>query len=81
MLSCREMAEQASDLIEGRAPWQVRASARLHLFLCQHCSRYFRQLRLTMGTLGCLHSQEPDVHQIDKVLSSLERREERGPKL
>ena len=72
MLSCREMAEQASDLIEGRAPWRVRASARLHLFLCRYCSRYFHQLRLTMGSVRGMKPAEPAV-DVEKVISAIER--------
>jgi predicted anti-sigma-YlaC factor YlaD len=51
MLSCREMSEQASELLEGRAPGVRRAAAWLHLAMCRHCRRYFRQMRLTIETL------------------------------
>lgn len=50
MLSCREMSERASELVEGRARWPERLGARLHLLMCDYCRRYFEQLRLTIAT-------------------------------
>lgn len=64
MLSCREMSEQASELLEGRASGVQRAAAWLHLSMCRHCRRYFRQMRLTIETLRrsgpALPSFDPD---------------------
>ncbi len=73
MLSCRDVSEQASDLLEGRAPWSVRAGARLHLLMCRHCYRYLRQLRLTKAVLGHVPTPQPAVDP-EKILSEVERR-------
>ncbi|MBI1731508.1 MAG: zf-HC2 domain-containing protein [Gammaproteobacteria bacterium] len=44
MLSCKETSAWANDLIDGVLPWRRRIGLRLHLFLCEHCRRYYRQL-------------------------------------
>lgn len=51
MLSCQELSDLASQLLEERARLPQRIAARWHLMTCRHCRRYLRQLRLTMGIL------------------------------
>ena len=46
MLSCRDMAHEATDLIEGRVTWKRRLAMWWHLFLCVHCRRFVRHLRI-----------------------------------
>lgn len=72
MLSCREVSERASDLIDGRAAWRIRVEARLHLLLCQHCRRYVEQLKLTVRALRSTRRSEPLV-DADKVLDAINR--------
>ena len=49
--SCREMSELVTDYLEGDLPFFRRVSARLHLSLCSACTRYFDQMRRTIGLL------------------------------
>jgi len=72
MLSCREVSECASDLIDRRASWRIRAEARLHLFLCQHCRRYVEQLKLTVQALRSTRRPEPPV-DAGQVLDAIDR--------
>jgi hypothetical protein len=72
MLSCREVSERASDLIDGRASWRVRTEARLHLLMCRHCRRYVRQLRLTVQALRSTGRSEPPV-DAQSVLDAIDR--------
>ncbi len=45
MLSCRELNDVATAYIEGELqPW-TRMSIWMHIQMCAHCRRYFRQLR------------------------------------
>lgn len=71
MLSCREMSEQASELLESRAPRSQRAAAWLHLAMCRHCRRYFRQMRLTIDTLCHAGWSHPSVDP-EKVLQDID---------
>ena len=51
MLSCREMSDRASDLLEGRVRQRERVAARMHLLMCRLCREYYRQLRVTISTI------------------------------
>jgi len=51
MLSCREMSDRASDLLEGRVRQRERVAARMHLLMCRLCREYYRQLRVTIATI------------------------------
>jgi predicted anti-sigma-YlaC factor YlaD len=66
------MSEQASELLEGRVPPLQRAAAWLHLAVCRHCRRYFRQMRLTIETLRRVGPSHPPVDP-KQVLESIER--------
>ena len=72
MLSCREVSERASDLLDGRASWRVRAEARLHLLMCQHCRRYVEQLKLTVHALRTTRRAESPV-DAERVLDAINR--------
>ena len=45
------MAELVTDYLEGDLPWHRRVAARLHLFVCEACTRYFDQMRRTIVLL------------------------------
>jgi len=72
MLTCHEMSERASELLEGRARWPDRMAARVHLLMCRFCREYFRQLRVTIATIRRV--RPPDV-TVDpaKVVDEIER--------
>jgi predicted anti-sigma-YlaC factor YlaD len=76
MLSCREMSEQASELLEGRASRVQRAAAGLHLAMCRHCRRYFRQMRLTIESLRRAGPARPsfDAERVLKGIDDADRR-------
>ncbi len=44
MLKCRDMAELATDYMEGALPLRLRLAARWHLHLCGMCRNYLDQL-------------------------------------
>jgi predicted anti-sigma-YlaC factor YlaD len=72
MLTCREMSEVASEVIEGRARRRDRVAARLHLLMCRLCREYFRQLRVTIATIRRVRPPEVTVNP-DQVLDKIER--------
>lgn len=45
MLSCKDVAQQASEYIDQQHGWRQRMAFRLHLFICRNCRRYINQLR------------------------------------
>jgi anti-sigma factor RsiW len=51
VLTCRDVAEHATDYLEGALPARTRLAVRLHLFLCRMCRAYLLQLRRTASLL------------------------------
>ena len=52
MLSCKELSEKASDCLDGELSPRSRMQIRLHMFLCEHCRRYLRQMRLAVDAVA-----------------------------
>lgn len=72
MLTCRDLSELASELLEGRALWTDRLAARAHLFVCRFCREYLKQLQLTIATVHSIRPPEPPV-DLEKVVQEIER--------
>lgn len=51
MLTCREMSELGSDIIEGDLRFNTRLAVFMHLRMCSRCTRYIKQLKLTSEVL------------------------------
>jgi len=72
MLSCRELSDRASDLLEGRVRQRERVAARMHLLMCRFCREYFRQLRVTIATIRRVRPPQVTVNPA-KVVEQIER--------
>ncbi len=54
MLRCRDVATLASEFVDRDLPWRQRLAVRMHLMMCDTCSRYIRQLRQVVSVLNRL---------------------------
>lgn len=45
MMSCREVTERASDVVDGALSPVERLKLRLHLMICEGCRAYIDQMR------------------------------------
>lgn len=45
ILNCREATRLISDSMLAPLPWTTRVRMRIHLMLCQHCTRFEEQAR------------------------------------
>ena len=45
MMTCKEVAQLASESLDRNLTWYERFTLRLHLFRCDMCTRYVRQLK------------------------------------
>jgi len=52
LLKCRDLADRASDLIEGGLPLGMRLRLRLHLAMCGMCRAYLDQMRRTRALMA-----------------------------
>lgn len=50
-LRCRNVAELASDYLDGSVSWHRRLAVQLHLLFCRICRRYVGQMRQTVHVL------------------------------
>jgi anti-sigma factor RsiW len=51
---CRDMTENADAYLEGTLDWWNRGQLRLHLWMCDHCARYMKQLAATIAALKAM---------------------------
>ena len=64
---CREVASKlARGEFEG-ASWRARLIVRLHLFMCHHCRRFARQMRLVSEGLRTAWEGKPSREGLDAV--------------
>lgn len=62
MLTCKEMSELGSDIIDNHLGLRTRMAVFMHLRVCPRCRRYIQQLRLTSQVLQQL---PPDSEPVD----------------
>lgn len=53
-LTCREVTERASELLDGTLSPMERLALRAHLAVCRNCRAYLSQLRRTVASLRSL---------------------------
>lgn len=46
MLNCKDTARLVSESMDRKLPWRKRLEVRLHLFICDNCARYKKQLHI-----------------------------------
>jgi predicted anti-sigma-YlaC factor YlaD len=61
MLTCKELAENASEYLDGNLPPSRRLAVRVHLLLCRHCRDYVDQLALTLEMLRSVTAESEHV--------------------
>jgi predicted anti-sigma-YlaC factor YlaD len=68
-LVCREVVELVSDYLEGALPEFDRARFEEHLAMCDGCSAYLEQMRVTLRVAGSLRPEAVDpavcAHLVD----------------
>jgi len=62
MLSCKETAVLVSRAQDLQLSWGERLAVRLHLFVCDGCRQFVRQLRFLRAAGGYLRDHDHDMH-------------------
>ncbi len=73
MLKCRDLVHDADALLDGGLPLRRRVALRLHLFMCVHCRRYLRQLRLLVAVLRRRGDEPASQQEVDRVVAVVHR--------
>ena len=66
--TCREMSELVTGYMERALPPILRRRARLHLFLCEPCRRYYDQMRRTVALLSGRSVGNPPSPEVEQRL-------------
>lgn len=73
MLKCHHVMHLSSDYLDGNLPLHRRLAIRLHLFICEACRRYLRQLRATVDALGGLSAPEVPEEALQRQVDALRK--------
>lgn len=71
MLTCWEMSEMGSDIIDQKLSFNSRMAVMMHISMCRHCRRYIKQLTLTSDVLKAL-PLPAQPQDIARVLAALQ---------
>lgn len=72
MLSCREVAERASALIDGELGVFDLLQMRLHLAMCKGCNAFVRQMRTTRDlALSAAVIDEDHLDRVDENITAI----------
>jgi len=61
MLSCREVSHLASDYLNRDLPLRRRLAVRLHLMMCEGCTRYIAQMGAAIALLRQMGATPPEA--------------------
>lgn len=74
MLSCKQVATQASDYLDQEAGGTLRWQMHLHLMMCSRCRRFLRHLRITRQLATGQVAQEKDRVDAESILKIVQQR-------
>ena len=67
MLMCRDLAEIASDYIDGELGARQTLSVKMHLMMCQHCRTFIGNLRASTELMQAHSSGHPDEELLRRI--------------
>lgn len=76
MLSCRDIAARADDIVDHAGSWRERLAFRLHLMMCERCRRFIAQYRRLSALVSRVEQPASDA-EIARVLESVRMARER----
>jgi|APFEC2959095171_1045051.scaffolds.fasta_scaffold09429_2 anti-sigma factor RsiW len=80
MLSCREVTERASEVVDGTLPPFARLTLRLHLMICDGCRAYIEQMRGLKTMLRHRPPLQPTAGAEAAVMAALRVSDEETPR-
>jgi len=66
---CRELVELVTDYLEGTLDESTRARVEEHLAVCEHCTEYVEQMRITTRALREVRTAELEPERRDELLA------------
>ena len=74
MLTCKSVAEQASQYVDGEMSLLKRAQFKLHLVICKHCQNFVSNFNLGIQMIRCLPREEVSPEQLEVVKAQVKAR-------
>lgn len=73
MLSCREVTEKSSALVDGELGLRSRFAICLHLLMCVNCRRFIRQFRRLAQALSLRQEGDPVSDDfVDRIMTRVD---------
>jgi anti-sigma factor RsiW len=69
-MTCRELVELVTDYLEGALSDRDRERFEGHIAVCEHCTAYLDQMRVTIVATGRLTEESLDPAMRDELLSA-----------
>jgi len=74
VLTCEQATARATALLEGELGFRQRLSIRLHLAVCVHCRRFYRQMRHLVARLRIQERELPVSEQlVAQIVNAIQR--------
>jgi predicted anti-sigma-YlaC factor YlaD len=71
-LTCRDVAERATEYLDNHLPILTKVPVGLHLASCADCRAYLKQIALVSEVLGCLPKLYPrTINRLRRHFSAL----------
>jgi predicted anti-sigma-YlaC factor YlaD len=70
VLTCREIIDNADQLLDGTTSRRQRLAVKAHLLMCRHCRRYVRQLRALLRAVPFMYGKASDA-EVSRVMAHL----------
>lgn len=78
MLKCREVVDNADQLLDGDISRRQRLAINLHLLMCRHCRRYMRQLRALLRAIPFMHGKASNA-EVSEVMEHIHSHQPNHP--
>lgn len=72
MLKCREIVDNADQLLDGAMNRRQRLAIKMHLLMCRHCRRYVHQLRQLLRAIPFMHRRASDA-EVSQVMEHIQQ--------
>ena len=73
MLSCKQVAQVASNYLDGETDTKLNWQMRWHLLMCANCRRFIRHLRITKQIAGEIKNDDVNAEEILEKIKAKEQ--------
>jgi len=73
MFECKDVAEEASNYLEGDLPLGKRIGLFFHIVICSCCRNYLQQIKQTINTVVTIRPREQDTTDLQELAAKLQK--------